>query len=144
MMEIKLSSFKRDHGIQELLSEDMSEFWHTDDSLPHYIEVTFKKLTKVSKVVLTLLFSKDDSYTPSVIEIRAGMTRETLEPVCNLSLNEPEGEIDFLVDQFCFFMQIIILSNHQDGKDTHIRKFKVLDDNLKEILVLPACLIKRK
>ncbi|RVD92607.1 anaphase-promoting complex subunit 10 [Tubulinosema ratisbonensis] len=142
-MEINLSSFKKDHGIVELFSEDMSEFWHTDDNLPHYINITFKKLTKVNSVVLTLLFSKDDSYTPSIIEIRAGMTRETLEPVCNLTLNEPEGDINFSVEKQCFFLQIIILSNHQDGKDTHIRRLRVINDKMKDILVLPASLTKR-
>ncbi|KCZ82427.1 hypothetical protein H312_00085 [Anncaliia algerae PRA339] len=143
MMEIKLSSFKRDHGLEELFSDDMSEFWHTDDSLPHYIEITFQKLTKVSNVILTLMYSKDDSYTPSIIEIRVGMTRELLEPVCNVSLNEPEGDISFIINQECFFMQIIILSNHQDGKDTHVRRLKILDHKMRDILVIPECLMNK-
>ena len=34
-MNIRLSSSKRDHGVKELLSSDLSEYWATDDSLPH-------------------------------------------------------------------------------------------------------------
>lgn len=132
-MDIKLSSFKRDHGLKELLSDDKDEFWHTDDNLPHYVEITFSKLVHVSSVQLTLVHSLDDSYTPANLEVRCGVVRENIQPVLSTTLVEPEGIIPLCVNKKCFFLQIVILSNHQEGRDTHVRNLKIFDDENKKI-----------
>ena len=134
-MDIRLSSFKRDHGLKELLSEDVNEFWHTDDNLPHYIEMVFSKLVHVSSAQMTLMYSLDDSYTPAKIEIRCGVTRESIEPVLTTTLIEPEGAVALNINKSCFFLQLIVLTNHQEGRDTHIRNLKVFDGENKCILM---------
>lgn len=138
-MDIRLSSFKRDHGLRELLSEDTNEFWHTDDNLPHYIEVIFSKLVYVSTIQLTLMYSLDDSYTPAQIEVRAGIVRESIEPVLKTTLVEPEGAIALNINKKCFFLQVVVLTNHQEGRDTHIRSFKVFDEESRQVLIRPVC-----
>ena len=134
-MDIRLSSFKRDHGLKELLSDDTAEFWHTDDNLPHYIEITFSTLFRVSVVQLVLIHSLDDSYTPSDIEVRGGLTREGIRPILATSLVEPEGVVSLNVDAECFFLQLVILNNHQEGRDTHVRSLKIFDDENRRIAV---------
>lgn len=138
-MDIRLSSFKRDHGLKEVLSEDINEFWHTDDNLPHYIEVVFSKLVYVNTVQLTLMYSLDDSYTPAKIEVRTGIVRESIQPVLKTTLVEPEGVVALNVNRQCFFLQLVILTNHQEGRDTHIRNFKVIDEENRQVLMRPGC-----
>lgn len=132
-MEIRLSSFKREHSLKELLSKDMSEYWATDDVLPHSIQIAFDKIRYVQSVQLFLSFTQDDSYTPEKIEVRSGLTRESIKPISSVTLVEPEGLFTLNVGRRCFYIQIIINSNHQEGKDTHIRHLKILESCNKEI-----------
>lgn len=132
-MNIRLSSSKRDHGVKELLSSDLSEYWATDDSLPHGIQFTFCRLTYVEEVRIFLSHSQDDSYTPREIEVLCGLTESTIDSIILTSLLEPEGYIVFNVNKKCFFLQIIILSNHQEGKDSHIRNIKIMESKTKEM-----------
>lgn len=139
-MDIRLSSFKRDHGLKELLSEDTGEFWHTDDNLPHYIEIVFSKLVHVSAVQMVLMYSLDDSYTPATIEVRCGLVRDNVQPALKTTLSEPEGLVTLRVNRKCFFVQIVILSNHQEGRDTHVRNLCILDDESRKVPVrTPYC-----
>lgn len=132
-MDIKLSSFKRDHGLKELLSSSLEDFWHTDDNLPHYISITFKKLTYVSSIQMKLQYSFDESYTPQSIEIKASRRHDRIEKDFEFNLEEPEGVVTFDLGVECFFLHVIVLKNHHDGKDTHMRGFKVFDENSIEI-----------
>ncbi|KAG5859715.1 anaphase-promoting complex subunit 10 [Encephalitozoon hellem] len=132
-MEIRLSSFKREHSLKELLSKDMSEYWATDDVLPHSIQISFDKVRYVQSVQLFLSFTQDDSYTPERIEIRSGLTRESIKEISSVELVEPEGLLTLNVARKCLYVQIVINSNHQEGKDSHIRHLKVLESSTKEI-----------
>jgi anaphase-promoting complex subunit 10 len=132
-MEIRLSSFKRGHSLKELLSKDMSEYWATDDILPHAIQISFDRLQYVHSIQLFLSFAQDDSYTPERIEIRTGLTREAIRPVSSVTLVEPEGLFTLNIARKCFYIQLIINSNHQEGKDSHIRHMKVMESPTKEI-----------
>lgn len=132
-MEIRLSSCKRDHSLRELLSSDMSEYWATDDVLPHSITISFSKIRYIHSVQLFLSFTQDDSYTPEKIEIRSGLTRETIRLISAVALKEPEGLFTLSVARRCFYIQIVINSNHQEGKDAHIRHLKVMESATKEI-----------
>ncbi|KAH9412257.1 anaphase-promoting complex subunit 10 [Ordospora pajunii] len=132
-MEIRLSSFKREHSLKELMSKDMSEYWATDDVLPHAIQISFRKVRYVQAVQLFLSFSQDDSYTPERVEIRAGMTRESIHTIGSVVLIEPEGLVTLCVARRCLYIQVVIQSNHQEGKDSHVRHIKVLESLTKEI-----------
>lgn len=132
-MDIKLSSSKNSHGLAELLSSDNRNFWATEGTLPHYIEISFPKKTFVTHIDISLNYNEDDSYTPSNIEIRTGMFRESTKVVTNIHLDEPDGVTCLKIDQECFIILIIILANHQDGRDSKIRNLKVFsgDEELK-------------
>ncbi|AFN83032.1 anaphase-promoting complex subunit 10 [Encephalitozoon romaleae SJ-2008] len=132
-MEIRLSSFKREHSLKELLSKDMSEYWATDDVLPHSIQISFDKVKYVQSVQLFLSFTQDDSYTPEKIAIRSGLARECIKEISSVELVEPEGLLTLNVGRKCLYIQIVINSNHQEGKDSHIRHLKVLESPTKEI-----------
>ncbi|KAM0684910.1 Anaphase-promoting complex subunit 10, partial [Conglomerata obtusa] len=123
-MNVRLSSFKHDFGINELLSTDMSKYWHTDDNLPHFIEISFLKRTHVEMVQLFLSFAKDDCYTPELLEVWTGLVRENMRCVKKLNVFEPEGAISLSIDEECFYIYIIIRANHQDGRDSHVRHVK--------------------
>lgn len=132
-MEIRLSSSKREHSLRELLSKDMSEYWATDDVLPHGIQISFARARYVQSVQLFLSFTQDDSYTPEKIDIRAGLTREDVRTVGSVELVEPEGLLTLNIARRCLYVQVVINSNHQEGKDSHVRHLKVLESPTKEI-----------
>ncbi|KAG0442215.1 Anaphase-promoting complex subunit 10 [Dictyocoela muelleri] len=133
-MRIILSSFKRDHGIKELLSQNENLFWHTDDNLPHLLQLSFPRKTYISHVMLQLKFSRDESYTPQEIEIRCGETRDNMIIVNNYIFKEPDGYVRLDIDRKCFYVYIIIKANHQDGRDSHVRNVKVYGFDGVEIL----------
>jgi len=59
--------------------------------------------------------------------------RESTKLATNIHLDEPEGVTSLKIDQDCFIVLIIILANHQDGRDSKIRNLKVFsgDEELK-------------
>ncbi|CAD26618.1 hypothetical protein [Encephalitozoon cuniculi GB-M1] len=132
-MEIRLSSFKREHSLRELLSKDMSEYWATDDVLPHSIQISFDRVRYVQSVQLFLSFTQDDSYTPEKIGVRCGLTREDVREISSVELVEPEGLLTLSVARKCIYILVVINSNHQEGKDSHVRHLKILESSTKEI-----------
>ncbi|EME27753.1 anaphase-promoting complex subunit 1 [Galdieria sulphuraria] len=96
---------------------------------------------RVSEVRLFLDYRYDESYTPQKIAIRAGNYFRDLEDILQKELSEPQGwvriplcEEDLSQDSssklVSFFrvalLQIVILANHQSGKDTHVRQVQVV------------------
>eukprot|EP00879_Flechtneria_rotunda_P020557 GHRR01021630.1.p2 GENE.GHRR01021630.1~~GHRR01021630.1.p2 ORF type:complete len:139 (+),score=32.27 GHRR01021630.1:473-889(+) len=74
-------------------------------------------------------YKADESYTPSRLAVRAGTTYHDLKDVCVVELKEPIGwTVIPLADQQtgkpirAFAMQVAVLANHQNGRDTHIRQ----------------------
>lgn len=134
-MDIRLSSYKRGHGVEELFSKDIQNYWATDDLLPHGIQFTFNKLTYIEEVRIYLSYAQDDSYTPQEIEVRCGLVESEINPITNMTLVEPEGFFSLSVKEECFYLQIIILSNHQDGKDSHVRHLKLMESKTKELFI---------
>lgn len=90
---------------------------------------------------LYLDFELDESYTPTKIQITAGTGPNLTIPFTTMELNVPKGWIDVPIagagggpdgnSLCCWFIRVIILENHQNGKDTHLRGVKVyaLDDS---------------
>lgn len=127
-MEVKLSSAKRGYGVKELFSSVDSEYWSSDDSLPHYIQLTFPINTYVYSINMLLSYSVDESYTPEKIVIYYNNKQK------NYTVTEPDGFKEFVIDEFLFDIYIIIHANHSDGKDSHIRMLKVMKSPDEEIL----------
>lgn len=107
------------------------------------------------KISLHLSFPLDDSYTPSTLCIRAGTSLSDLQDVRIVTLDKPNGWITFDVSAelsddseglcvhllptcyltkhrstskpiYCYVLQIVVLANHVNGKDTHVRGLHVL------------------
>jgi len=121
------------------LRDDNSEtFWHSDGSQPHFITLQFPRKIAVQKISLHLSFPLDDSYTPSTLCIRAGTSLSDLQDVRIVTLDKPNGWITFDVSAelsddsegfkpiHCYVLQILVLANHVNGKDTHVRGLHVL------------------
>jgi anaphase-promoting complex subunit 10 len=77
----------------------------------------------------------DESYTPTRITLLAGTGYHDLIPFSELSFEKPSGWIDVPLEHVgggrdgrtlrAFLIQVRIMENHQNGKDTHVRGLKV-------------------
>lgn len=82
---------------------------------------------------LILLFSNYISFifNPYRLSIRAGNHSNDLCEVEQVELCEPSGWVCIPLKDACdkplrtFMIQIAVLSNHQNGRDTHIRRIKI-------------------
>jgi anaphase-promoting complex subunit 10 len=133
-----VSSFKFGFGPECLQDEDPDTFWHSDGPQPHFITVEFPRKIAVQKLSLYLSYKFDDSYTPAALSVRAGTSPGDLQEVRAVTLDRPDGWITFDVSAepgddgegfkpiHAYILQVIILANHMNGKDTHVRGMRVL------------------
>ncbi|EIN04933.1 anaphase-promoting complex subunit 10 [Punctularia strigosozonata HHB-11173 SS5] len=133
-----VSSFKYGFGAECLIDNDPDTFWHSDGPQPHFITVEFPRKMAIQKLSIYLSFPLDDSYTPSTLAIRAGTGPSDLQDVRVLTLDKPDGWITFDISSeaseegegfkpvHAYVLQIIIVTNHMNGKDTHVRGLRVL------------------
>ncbi|KAH9387179.1 anaphase-promoting complex subunit 10 [Nematocida major] len=120
-MEARLSTYKAGHGPDELFSENLDQFWHTDGNLPHYIEIEFPVVMKLVEIRMNLGYTQDKSYIPKEIEIRCGKTRDGIGSLKTVMISDKMPVVGIPVNEECCFLQMIILSNHQEGRDSRIR-----------------------
>ena len=66
-MEARVSTFKTGHGPDELFSDNLDKYWHTDGNLPHHIEIEFAEIKHLVEVRITLGNTQDKSYIPKEI-----------------------------------------------------------------------------
>ena len=127
--------------------------FRSDGPQPHLITAQFHRLTRVKEVALFLDYTLDESYTPHEVAIYAATDYQNMRLIKQLAVEEPEGWI--LIDLsdtdrryagmvlgrepeaanervsplhrwvYATELQIAILSNHQNGKDSHVRQVKV-------------------
>jgi len=133
-----VSSSKFGFGAECLRDGDPDTFWHSDGPQPHFVTIEFPRKVAIQKVSVYLSFPQDDSYTPSSLAIRAGTGPSDLQDVRGVTFEKPDGWITFDVsaelnedgDGFkpvhAYILQVIVMTNHMSGKDTHIRGLRVL------------------
>ena len=112
----------------------------SDGPQPHLINIQFHKKMRVHEITIYTDFKLDESYTPSKISIRAGTTFHDLQEIHLEELNEPSGWVTILPPRGqaaaadgeadggvmrTHFIQVAILANHQNGRDSHIRQIKI-------------------
>ncbi|KAK9772202.1 hypothetical protein SCAR479_11057 [Seiridium cardinale] len=154
-----VSSYKPGCGVKELRDDDVHLFWQSvalifylnpatnfflprsDGPQPHRLNIHFIKRVEIRALRLYLDYELDESYTPTKIQITAGFGPNLTIPFTTMELSMPKGWIDIPIagagggpdgnSLCCWFVRVIILENHQNGKDTHLRGVKVyaLDDN---------------
>lgn len=140
-----LSTAKPGNGVEQLRDENIDTYWQSDGPQPHLINIQFHKKMLIHEIVIYTDFKLDESYTPSKISIRVGSTFHDLQEIHVEELNEPSGWVTILSPNECnpkagekagegdelkeplrtHFIQVAVLANHQNGRDTHIRQIKI-------------------
>ncbi|PNS15191.1 hypothetical protein CAC42_8192 [Sphaceloma murrayae] len=140
-----VTSSKAGSGVAALRSLDMTQYWQSDGPQPHYLTIHFFKLVSIVHMRIFLDFDQDESYTPTKMQFWAGMGIHDLQefaemsfehpkgwidvdfgkvgPALNESSDLPDGEVDWSIRPVlrAFLVQVRIIENHQNGKDTHLR-----------------------
>ncbi|KXZ49243.1 hypothetical protein GPECTOR_22g835 [Gonium pectorale] len=91
-------------------------------------------------------FKLDESYTPSRVSVRAGHTYQDLKEVRVVELEEPSGWVVIPLTAEAtpheplraFYVQLAVLANHQNGRDTHIRQVKIFSARTDSHRALPC------
>lgn len=125
-----LSSCKPGFGVDHLRDNSLDTYWQSDGPQPHFINIEFRRKTSVKAICFYVDYRQDESYTPSRISIRAGNNMLDLVEVAKVEVVEPAGwvvvHLQAKEDSVrAFMLQVAILSNHQNGRDTHLRQVKV-------------------
>ncbi|XP_055596630.1 anaphase-promoting complex subunit 10 [Uranotaenia lowii] len=124
-----LSSCKPGFGVEQLRDNSMETYWQSDGQLPHLVNIQFPRKTTVSQIFIYSDYKLDESYTPSRISIRCGTHFNDLQEVEVVDLCEPSGWICIKevrdIPMRTFMIQIAVISNHQNGRDTHLRQIRV-------------------
>ncbi|WCJ39592.1 Anaphase-promoting complex subunit 10 [Euphorbia peplus] len=128
-----VSSCKPGNAVSSLRDDNLDTFWQSDGAQPHLVNIQFQKKEKLHLVVVYVDFKLDESYTPSKISIRAGDGFHNLKEIKTMELVKPTGWVYLSLsgndprETFVntFMLQIAVLSNHLNGRDTHVRQIKV-------------------
>mmetsp|Transcript_35385 Transcript_35385/g.78556 ORF Transcript_35385/g.78556 Transcript_35385/m.78556 type:complete len:204 (+) Transcript_35385:167-778(+) len=144
-----VTSAKPGNGVELLRDGRTDTFWQSDGSQPHLINIQFQKKTFLSELHMYLDYKLDESYTPSKISIRAGTGCHDLKEIRLVELEEPSGWVvvplrpaeaegavhppgdssaasnDPTQTLKAFFLQVAVLTNHQNGRDTHVREIRI-------------------
>ncbi|GAA5988031.1 hypothetical protein JCM11641_002137 [Rhodosporidiobolus odoratus] len=136
-----VSSAKPGYGVEHLRDGSSSTLWQSEGAQPHLISIQFPKKQSVSQVWLYADIGLDDSYTPSKVSVRAGSYHGDLQEVKVVEFNQPKGwqalklggtvkpteagtaEADEPIR--AHLIQVAIISNHMNGKDSHLRGIRV-------------------
>ncbi|KAK4504898.1 hypothetical protein PRZ48_002861 [Zasmidium cellare] len=143
-----VSTAKPGNGVAALRSPDTSLYWQSDGPQPHLLSIHFFKLVSIVHMRIFLDFVNDESYTPTKIQFLAGMGVHDIQQFAEMSFEQPTGWIDVDFSEVgpiedddennsdeglkevdwskrpalrAFLVQVRILENHQNGKDTHLR-----------------------
>eukprot|EP00933_Yihiella_yeosuensis_P013518 TRINITY_DN12487_c0_g1_i1.p1 TRINITY_DN12487_c0_g1~~TRINITY_DN12487_c0_g1_i1.p1 ORF type:complete len:219 (+),score=30.34 TRINITY_DN12487_c0_g1_i1:42-698(+) len=146
-----LSSAKPGNGVEQLRDGNTDTFWQSDGPQPHLINIQFQRKVKVSMLRIYTSYRIDESYTPSCISVRIGTAEHDLQEIQVVDLKEPDGWLTVHLakpygpppepNPSCIprdpeiggatgfvrthFIQLAVLTNHQNGRDTHIRQIQV-------------------
>lgn len=106
----------------------------SDGPQPHRLNIHFSRLVSIVSIRIYLDFDADESYTPTRITLLAGTGYHDLIPFSDLNFDQPKGWISVPLDHVggcsggktlrAFLVQVRIVENYQNGKDTHVRGLK--------------------
>ncbi|PIK33807.1 putative anaphase-promoting complex subunit 10 [Apostichopus japonicus] len=126
-----LSSCKPGFGIKQLRDNSTDTYWQSDGTQPHLVNIQFRRKTTINCIAIYADFKSDESYTPNKVSIRAGNNFHDLQEIETREIGEPCGWICIDLKNSngstlrTFMLQVAALSNHQNGRDTHMRQIKV-------------------
>lgn len=104
----------------------------------------FQRRVVISAIALQTDFKLDESYTPQKISVKVGTSLSDLHEVRADELHEPQGWLFVAIERgdnssggiSAWILQLAVLSNHQNGRDTHIRQMKVYGPRVDPIKAL--------
>ncbi|KAN0034458.1 hypothetical protein ACTFIV_000971 [Dictyostelium citrinum] len=125
-----VSSAKPGSGVEQLRDNNLDTFWQSDAQQPHHITIQFPKKCYIENLLIHCDYKLDESYTPCKISIKAGTILHDLQEIILTELEEPSGWINIPLSfnnnsLKANLLQISILSNLKNGRDSHIRQIKV-------------------
>ncbi|MCL4123175.1 UNVERIFIED_CONTAM: hypothetical protein GTU68_008841 [Idotea baltica] len=126
-----LSSCKPGFGVEQLRDDCLDTYWQSDGPQPHLVNIEFRRKTTIQDVWIYADYKADESYTPSRISIRCGTHFNDLQEIEVEDLHEPSGWLVIPLKDLqerpirTYMVQIAVLSNHQNGRDTHMRQIKI-------------------
>lgn len=107
----------------------------SDGPQPHKLTVYFVKRVGIRDIRFYVDYHEDESYTPTKVVFKSGISENNLIEFATMSLDSPLGwqqvplvgaggdpDGNTLVS---YVLQMEILENHQNGKDTHLRGIKI-------------------
>lgn len=109
----------------------LDTYWQSDGTQPHLVNIQFRRKTTINCIAIYADFKSDESYTPNKVSIRAGNNFHDLQEIETREIGEPCGWICIDLKNSngstlrTFMLQVAALSNHQNGRDTHMRQIKV-------------------
>lgn len=133
-----------------MLDNNTDTYWQSDGPQPHLVNIMFRRKTPVSHLAIYTDLKADESYTPSRISIRTGTHFNDLVELKQFDLKDPSGwyviELNSVVQVDpsvttpipkvvkTFMVQVAVLLNHQNGRDTHIRQIKIFGPRQQNVL----------
>jgi len=128
-----LSSAKPGFGVEQLRDNNLGTYWQSDGPQPHFVNIQFHKKVEIEEIKIYCDMKLDESYTPNKISVRSGTTFHDLQEIKVIEIGDPNGWISIPLSHpkkpnnqlKTNFIQMAILGNHQNGRDTHIRQVKV-------------------
>ncbi|VDM45948.1 unnamed protein product [Toxocara canis] len=113
-------------------TDNVDQYWQSDGPQPHTVTIEFPKKTDISFLLLYLDYKTDESYTPSKVVVHLGSSILDMDEGLAVMFSEPVGwqVIDVRGTNGrparAFVLQLHVVQNHQNGRDTHIRQMKVI------------------
>ena len=126
-MYVRFSGF----GVEQLRDGSLDTYWQSDGPQPHLVNIQFQRKMTIEDICIYADYKSDESYTPSRLSVRVGSHFNDLSEIEQLQLSEPSGWVVIPLRTLddrpvrAFMLQLAVLSNHQNGRDTHMRQIKV-------------------
>ncbi|KAH6920279.1 hypothetical protein HPB50_028735 [Hyalomma asiaticum] len=106
-------------------------YWQSDGPQPHLDNDHFCRKTNIQGICICADYKLDESYTPNRISVRVGSSFHDLQELEAKDLREPTGWVPIATRDAAghpvgaFLVETAVLSNHENGRDTHLRQTKV-------------------
>lgn len=120
-----VSTAKKGYDVEQMRDQSTDWYWQSDGTGPHDIMLRFAKCMDIEMVQMYFDYKRDETYTPRRICVLSGTGPHDLETIADLELDEPQGWTVLCLDTRTHCLKISILSNHQNGKDCHVRGLKI-------------------
>ncbi|GKT32532.1 Anaphase-promoting complex subunit APC10/Doc1 like protein [Aduncisulcus paluster] len=127
------------HGTINLHDQSLATFWQSRSMTPpHVITLCLKRPYLVKRIAIFLAGKTDKTFCPNLINIKTGMSLQSMHFMGNISVDFLEEDIWAVIDSHgekfetdfsrgipCQYIQIVVLSNLDGGRDCRIRQLRV-------------------